>query len=134
MASTLSHVLCVLPLVLASAASPARPPDQPPPFGPDRPGAADLARDLGLAGDAAARVDALAEQHHLAMYRMHREQMRARGQQRAQFRGELAKILSPEQLARFDALRPGQGQGHGQGRGHDRCRGPAAGGPRSIER
>lgn len=62
----------------------------------------DLGRRLGLTGDALARVDALAEQQHLALYRLHREQRRAVDAMHAGFKAELAKVLTPEQLATLD--------------------------------
>lgn len=112
MASILPKLLFALPITLASLAVPAGPPGRPPPHHDRMPAQPpDLTRLLGVEGDTAVRVDALAEQHHLAMFRMHREQMRARGEQRARFRAELAKILSAEQLARFDALGPPRGRG-----------------------
>lgn len=78
----------------------------------------DLGAMLDLQGDTLAKVDALSEQQHLALFRLHREQMRAERALQAQFRGELAKILSPEQLSRFEQLRaerrPGAGPGSGQ--------------------
>jgi len=69
----------------------------------------DLGRRLGLTGDTLARVDALAEQHHLALYRLHREQRRAVEETHARFKAELAKVLTPEEMAALDDLPRGHG-------------------------
>lgn len=87
----------------------------------------DLGQMLDLEGETLAKVDALSEQQHLALYRLHREQMRAERALQAQFRGELAKILSPDQLSRFEQLRAAH-RSAGKGPNTDaqcRDRGPA---------
>lgn len=85
----------------------------------------DLGAMLDLQGDTLAKVDALSEQQHLALFRLHREQMRAERQLQAQFRAELAKILSPEQLNRFEQMRSPQRHQGGRGNlgpGQQQCR------------
>jgi Spy/CpxP family protein refolding chaperone len=89
-----------------------------------------LTQDLGLDANQVAQVKAIFEQQHAKMEaeralsdssgtRPSREDMHARHEQmNAELRAQLANVLTPEQLARFDALPkrqrtggpPGQGQ------------------------
>ncbi|AVP98933.1 hypothetical protein C7S18_17890 [Ahniella affigens] len=88
----------------------------------------DLGQMLDLQGEALAKVDALSEQQHLALFRLHREQMRAERALQEQFRGELAKILNPDQLQRFEQMRAGRRSAGASLRADGQCpdRGPAA--------
>lgn len=68
-----------------------------------------IAEDLGLSGEAGQAFEALTERQHLALFRLHREQLRAERALHTQFEQELAKILSAEQLATFKSRRSVRG-------------------------
>ncbi|MBK8284649.1 MAG: hypothetical protein IPK97_07005 [Ahniella sp.] len=108
---TLTRILMILILVLAAAAASALPPRGGP--GPDHP-RPDLGRMLGLDGEALAKIDALTEQQHLAVFRLHREQMRAQQVLHEQFQAELAKILTTEQMQSLKQHRQAHREHRGQ--------------------
>ena len=107
----LTRILMILILVLATAAASALPPRGGP--GPDHP-RPDLGRMLGLEGEALAKIDALTEQQHAAVFRLHREQMRAQQVLHEQFQTELAKILTTEQMQSLKQHRQARREHRGQ--------------------
>ncbi len=108
---TLNRFLMILTLALATTAASALPPRGGP--GPDHP-RPDLGRMLGLDGEALAKIDALSEQQHLAVFRLHREQMRAEQALHEQFQTELAKILTAEQMQTLKQHRQARRERPGQ--------------------
>jgi Spy/CpxP family protein refolding chaperone len=115
--------LLLLAALAVCATALAEPPQGPPPGGRGGPPIERLAKDLGLDAAQTTQVQAIFEQQHARMEaeraqfessgtRPSREEMQAHHEQaNADLRAQLATVLTPEQLAKFDALpkrqRPG---------------------------
>ena len=99
---TLTRFLMILTLALATTAASALPPRGGP--GPDHP-RPDLGKMLGLDGEALAKIDALTEQQHVAVFRLHREQMRAEDPDSGA--DAVAEAASPGAARAFGTRQPG---------------------------